>query len=78
MQFAKSWKAFVRGSRPKPNPPPPSLTGFRADIARSRAAYSRTGAGFHFGLGLPNRGFKFRGKFHLVFDKIVKPIADLP
>lgn len=51
--------------------------GRGAPLARSRAAHSRTGAGFHFGLGLPNAGFKFRGKFHLVFDKIVKPISDL-
>ena len=52
--------------------------GRGAHPARSRAAHSWTGAGSHFGLGLPNGGFKFRGKFHLVFDKIVKPISDLP
>jgi hypothetical protein len=52
--------------------------GRGAHLGRSRSAHSGTDAGFHFGLGLPSCGLKFRGKFHLVFNKIVKPIADLP
>jgi hypothetical protein len=52
--------------------------GRGAHLARSRATHSGTGAGFPFGLRLPNGTFKFGGKFHLVFNKIVKPIADLP
>ena len=52
--------------------------GRGAHAEASGPSFTRADAGLHFGLGLPNGRFKFRRKFHLVLNKIVKPIADLP
>jgi len=50
----------------------------RAHVPALRAAHSRPDARFHFGLRLADGGFKFGRELQLVFNEIVKPIADLP